>query len=343
LESTTQIKPRGRGLGIALIVLGVLASALILAGLGGVNGLQGFGALIAGVYCLVLIAWLIRVKPVTEEKPDVPALFAFPGGFGGMLALVLGVTVLAFILAAFVMGNGWMMATFSVLPAIAVLIGLRKEINRPILYCGLAVFAALVLVELLLQPDLGNGLLLALMMAPQAMAGAILLRRSGLTRFHLLDGKVLNAGKSFLWGCLLAVPPALLNIAMLQRQYLSEFDLNFDRWWKAFYALQPGINEEVWGRLFLLTLFYALLRPVSQTKPGRALAAAVIISVFIHGMAHFPMSMSNPVSAVFASVMYGIPLGLIFVKRDFESAVAYHFFIDFVRFGYTTILLATGR
>ena len=30
--------------------------------------------------------------------------------------------------------------------------------------------------------------------------------------------------------------------------------------------------------------------------------------------------------------MYGIPLALLYVKRDLEQAIAYHFFIDFVRF-----------
>ena len=38
--------------------------------------------------------------------------------------------------------------------------------------------------------------------------------------------------------------------------------------------------------------------------------------------------------------MYGIPLGLIYIKRDYESALAYHFFIDFVRFAFTVSLIS---
>jgi hypothetical protein len=37
--------------------------------------------------------------------------------------------------------------------------------------------------------------------------------------------------------------------------------------------------------------------------------------------------------------MYGIPLGLIYIKRSFEGALAYHFLIDFVRFAFTAYLL----
>jgi hypothetical protein len=138
---------------------------------------------------------------------------------------------------------------------------------------------------------------------------------------------------------MLAFPPAVFNIASLTNSHLTEFDRQFDQWWKAFYALQPGILEETWARLFLLTLFYALLHPLSHQKPQRALTAALIISVFIHGLAHYPQSLSNPVSAIFIALMYGIPLGLIYIKRDYESAISYHFFIDFVRFAFTASLV----
>ncbi|MBE7385644.1 MAG: hypothetical protein F6J95_030125 [Leptolyngbya sp. SIO1E4] len=30
--------------------------------------------------------------------------------------------------------------------------------------------------------------------------------------------------------------------------------------------------------------------------------------------------------------LFGVPMGLLFVKQDFEHAAGYHFFIDFVRF-----------
>ena len=81
------------------------------------------------------------------------------------------------------------------------------------------------------------------------------------------------------------------------------------------------------------------LDPTSREKPQRALAAALIISVFIHGLAHYPQSISDPFSAIIVTLMYGIPLGLIYIKRDYESAVAYHFFIDFVRFAFTVSLV----
>jgi membrane protease YdiL (CAAX protease family) len=135
------------------------------------------------------------------------------------------------------------------------------------------------------------------------------------------------------------VSSALFNIASMTGNHLTEFDRQFDQWRKAFYALQPAILEETWARLFLLTHFYALLRPTSYHKPQRALTAALIITIFIHGLAHYPQSLSNPVFAIFIALMYGIPLGLIYIKRDYESTIAYHFFVDFGRFAYTVNLI----
>jgi hypothetical protein len=234
----------------------------------------------------------------------------------------------------------------STLFAIVILIVLRRQMNQKIVLAGGIVAIALFVVELVLQPDNANIDIInslftvVLPIFIQAVAGILLLNHTGLTKIQFCDGNIRKAIQSFGWGCTLAIPPALLNIASLTSAYLSEFDREFNRWWEAFYALQPGILEETWARLFLLTLFYALLRPTSSQKPQRALTAALIISVFIHGLAHYPASMSDPISVIFAALMYGIPLGLIYIKRDFESAVAYHFFVDFVRFAFTVSLIS---
>jgi hypothetical protein len=187
------------------------------------------------------------------------------------------------------------MVPLSTLLAIVMLMVLRKHMSRKVVLAGMIVFALLFLVERIVQPTNASGALInALLIAFQAMAGIVLLTHTRLTTIRLYDGQIRNAFQSLCWGCLLALPPALFNIASLTNSLLTDSDRRFDHWWKAVYALQPALLEETWAHLFLLTLCYAVLRPTSRQKPQRALTAALIISVCIHGLAHYPQSLANP-------------------------------------------------
>jgi len=326
---------------VMLALLGIASSIFIGIGLIlKIDNLKGLGMLFAMAYILVLIWWLARSHPKATERPDFSPIIKLFNSYWIMLGLISILAVLAFILTGVVMGNGWIMFPLSTLPAVAILIAMRKQINRKVILAGIIVSVAFFSVEFIFQPnDAGGAVINALYIACQAWAGILLLNYTGLTKIQFYDGHILKALQSLCWGCVLAFPPALFNMALMTSNRLTELDPRFNQWWKAFYALQPGILEETWARLFLLTLFYVLLRPRSPQKPQRALTAALIISVFIHGLAHYPQSLSDPVSAIFIALMYGIPLGLIYIKRDYESAIAYHFFIDFVRFAFMVSLI----
>jgi hypothetical protein len=85
----------------------------------------------------------------------------------------------------------------------------------------------------------------------------------------------------------------------------------------------------------MTTLIYSLLRPTTNKHPTRALVAAVLIAAISHGLAHLPGKMLFSPAALqmlMSGLLFGVPMGLLFVKRDFEHAVGYHFFVDFVRF-----------
>jgi hypothetical protein len=74
----------------------------------------------------------------------------------------------------------------------------------------------LFLVGLIAQPTNASGAIInALLIAFQAMAGVVLLTHTRLTTIRLYDGQMRNAFQSLCWGCLLALPPALFNIASL--------------------------------------------------------------------------------------------------------------------------------
>ncbi len=326
-----------------LVLLGGLSALLIGSGLAAQDAnLKGFGSVVALVYALVLIAWLANTRPAVGQRPIFSPLVRGNMSFRATLWLIILLSALAFLLAAIRMGNGWLMFSYSLVPALAVLAILRARISKRVLITGALAFLSLFLVELIFQPDLVKAAWPCLFLAPQVMAGILLLEHTGLTRFHLADRHFARAWRSFAWGCLLAVPPALLNIASMTAANLTSADRRLDQWWKPIAALQPGILEEGWARLFLLTLCYALLRPTAAHKENSPLVAALLISTAIHGLAHYPQSITSPVSAILIALLYGIPLGLLYIKRDLESAVAYHFWIDFIRFAYTFFLLAAA-
>ena len=49
----------------------------------------------------------------------------------------------------------------------------------------------------------------------------------------------------------------------------SNNDVGVRSWWQPFVAIQPGIAEEAWGRVFLVPLLYLLLRrfAAAQAQP----------------------------------------------------------------------------
>ncbi len=317
----------------AFVILWGLSSIALGIGIVANDGTaQGVGAILGLIYVLVLIWWFARSKPAAADLPDSPPIVGFLPNYWAMLAFIVALTALLTVLTGGLLGNGWHMLTLSILLALAIIVAWRKRLTGKLVVAGVVTAVVLLGVEHLLSDDWGQGLITSVGAGLMAVAGVLLLDHTRLTHVRLLEGDYLAAGKSFLWGCVLAVPPALLNALSMRQASPSEFDLMFDRWWKAFYALQPGILEEVWARLLLTTLLYALLRPLNAQHPRRAVVGALLMAALIHGLAHFPTSLTSPMEAIYVTLMYGIPLALVYVKRDLETAMAYHFFIDFARF-----------
>ena len=134
-------------------------------------------------------------------------------------------------------------------------------------------------------------------------------------------------------GILLALPLAALNNLNF---YLQNGSPQFQNILvSAAEALSPGIHEEVVFRYFILAVCFTLL----QRSPHRRLVvgASVARAVAPHSMLHLPdLFLENAGMAIgllFAtSLLFGLPMALMQLKRSFESAVIFHWFIDFVRF-----------
>jgi len=92
-----------------------------------------------------------------------------------------------------------------------------------------------------------------------------------------------------------------------------------ERWWEPLCALQPGIAEEVWLCLFLTTLCYALLRPMTNVRPRRAVVAAVLIGALTHFLAHVPTAAipgSAGVMILVAGLLHGVPMAILPSKYE---------------------------
>lgn len=287
------------------------------------------GATVSGasafVFILALLWRLGRATPHATDLSDLAPLVVPRLGFWAMTGVVALVSMAVMVLGMAVSPALGAIGT-SVLIALCIAVAWRRRLRVRLVAGGLCAGAALAWMILFL----GNGdrtwaVFEAVTTPFLFVAGVLLFDHAGLGHFRLLERQFPAALRGFVWGCVLALPAALLNIlGGTQAQ-----DTWVTRPWQPLYALVPGIGEEIWARLFMTTLFYALLRPSTNARPGRALAGAVLFGTLVHTFAHGGI---HPVSLVVGALLYGIPMALLFVKRDLEHAVGYHFFIDFVRY-----------
>lgn len=324
-----------RSLSQALAVLWGLSSIMLILGLTGNNSsIQVLAAILGTAYTLLLIWYLAHRQPHAADLPDSQPIIKGFQGYRFMLWFIILLTLILAALTSFVLQDGWLMLLFSIPLSLLIIISQRKRLKRRFITASLITMVILAFSEGLLGAEMSSGLVIPIGAAVMLLAGLLLLDHTRLAQLRLLNGEYRQAATSFLLGCVLALPPALLNAASMRYAAPSQFDRLFDRWWEAFYALQPGILEEVWARLLLTTLVYTLLRPVSSQRPQRALIWALVIPAFIHGMAHYPTSITSPLEGIYIMLMYGVPLSLLYVKGDLEQVIAYHFFIDLVRFAF---------
>jgi hypothetical protein len=281
--------------------------------------------LVSFVFIVALIWVLTRARPAADELPDLAAPGKSRLAFGWRLMLIL-----AAVLAIFVIGM--MIGTSVSLLLVISLLGLgltltwQHKLDRRLLRVGATVGLIVGLGTALLgDGDFGWAIFTGICVIPAFISGMLLIRRTGLAHSKWMNGRVALGLQSFLWGCVLALPAALLNLL----GNLQAGDTWVRHVWQSLYAFVPALAEETWARLFLTTLIYAALRPVSGSRPRRAVVAAILIGALVHGFAH---SGINPFGIVIGSLLYGLPTALLFIKKDFEHAIGYHFLVDFVRF-----------
>lgn len=139
--------------------------------------------------------------------------------------------------------------------------------------------------------------------------------------------------KALLWGMLIALPFAIINLVYFRSTFGATEYMNPLN--AAFLALQPGISEEIIFRFFIMNAIFYLLE--GKIKIKHAVVISFIFGIVPHSLIHFSeLWLVNVPSAIFmllsTSLLFGLPMAYLQYKRNLETAIAFHWFIDFARF-----------
>lgn len=140
-------------------------------------------------------------------------------------------------------------------------------------------------------------------------------------------------GLSILFGILVAIPLAVLNNLYF---YMNVGAIHFQNiLFSAFEASSPAIHEEIIFRFFVLALCISLTP--SSASPRLRMGVALFFAVVPHSLNHLPyLFLQNPLMSLFmlaaTSLLFGLPMALLQIKKNLETAIAFHWWIDFMRF-----------
>lgn len=277
-------------------------------------------------YVGALIWHLARTGRAFNQLPELRPQLLSGWRYGAWLP-VLGIFIL--LLLTIVSDDGVDILLLLLIVATAwLLLAWRREIRlrsvvQALLVALIAYLAAL--------PAVDNGfltesthLLLAGLSAPMFVAGGLLSERTKLGGIQLHTGRYGGALRGVLWGSLLFVPLGLINAADgspgTDITWVTEWWLPFSLPWFS------GIAEETLFRLLLVGLCFFLVRPAFRTQPALAVTIAVLFSGITFGLGH-----GRTVERFLTTgLLYGVPMAVVFAKRDWEHAVGAHYTVNMI-------------
>ncbi|MCX7710847.1 MAG: CPBP family glutamic-type intramembrane protease [Clostridia bacterium] len=165
------------------------------------------------------------------------------------------------------------------------------------------------------------------------LAGVILFKEASEFRIAVFEGGTKRILGSILWGIAFSLPLCILNnLYFYFTNGIVEFENIFS---SAFFALNPGISEEIIFRFFIMAVCVYSLKGTASKR--MIFFIATFLGVVPHSLNHLPdLFMMNPGAAVFmlvaTSLLFGLPMAWLQWKRNLETAISFHWFIDFTRF-----------
>ena len=219
------------------------------------------------------------------------------------------------------------------LVALSVVAAKRRNLETGTLLLGLVLAAISAYSYSLDVPSLWGSLREGLAVWVCLLGGVALFRDLKTQVVPAFQPPLANIGRSLLFGVAVALPLAAVNNLYF---YLNAGEVRFTSvFYSAFEALSPAIHEEIVFRFFVLALSLSLLKGIGT--PFLRMFTAVFLAVVPHSLNHLPdLFMQNPLMgfAMLAatSLLFGLPMAWLQIRRNLETAIAFHWLIDFIRF-----------
>jgi hypothetical protein len=294
---------------------------------------MGLNLLTLLVCTLALLWWISR--PLHDEPSDDPRAKR------GRFVLIAAMAVCVLFALRVIVGPPLLFGLPVI--AVAVLVSLRPSFTkRDVLYAlGLSLVAGVAGLGarwVPFHPIVWSVLQVALV-STGLLAGWAVLRHTGLWEqgigySRLLSEGPASAARGFLQGMVLALPWALSLVVMGG----SESETWVRHWWQPLLAINPGIAEEAWGRILLVPLLYSILRRAS--RPRKAFTAALVIAGYWFAYLHTSGGMEDLFSTILIGTLYVLPISTICLRRDLETAIGFHFWLDFAKFAVAYLMNA---
>ena len=278
-------------------------------------------------YVAALLWYFSRSGPSIKQLPKIRP-FVFPRWRYSVWIPVLVVAII-FILIVISDGDLLILALPMIVASWWIVLAWRRQIRFRSVIQSLALTLIVYLAGL---PMFNKGYIsatvfygLLINMLPMYIAGGLLVDRTRLGGVQLLAKRYLKSLLSFFWGCLLFVPLGLFNVAGgapgPNITWVSEWWMPISLPWFS------AISEETWFRLFLVGLCYFLLRPAFPNRPVVPVTIAVLLSAITFGLGHGGTFLENFLDI---GLLYGLPMAVVFARRDWEHAVGAHYMINMI-------------
>ena len=165
------------------------------------------------------------------------------------------------------------------------------------------------------------------------LGGLAIMRQDGAVQVSLAQGNIRKMFVNILIGLAIGLPLAILNVFALQ------FTQGQSITWQSPVAalsdaLQPALVEEIVYRFAFLGLVWMVLQ---HSTPRLADWQAGLLALFVHNFMHFDdLWLEEPLVALgmglVMTLVWGVPPTILALRRDLESAVAFHWIQDAARF-----------
>jgi len=304
----------------------VITIIMLLDGVRNTDQFQILRYLLQAVYVLALIWYLYRTGPSISELPAIQRL-VFPAWRYGNWVPVFGVAFMS-VLIAFTNDGLSILVLMLMIATVWILVVWRREIRFRMIIFGLVlgIMAFLLGLPYLTHGNVSKSVFILFLpfVPPMFVAGALLIKRTKLSRIQLLSGGFGKAIQSMLMGCLLFVPLGIFNAA----EGSMGTDMHWiTHWWQPFtLPWCSGIFEEIWFRLLIVSLCYFMLRPVFVKQPAIAILFSVLFSAISFGLGH-DRTLEKLLTT---GLLYGLPMAVVFISRDLEHSVGAHYMINMI-------------